>query len=104
MIAPLQTTAIAARDVSKAFGATVALSGASFRVAPGEVHALLGENGAGKSTLVKMLSGLVRPDSGEILIKNQAVRLRSIREAHRHGIQTAFQELTLVPDLTVTQN
>ena len=99
-----EATAITARNVSKAFGATIALSGTSFRVTVGEVHALLGENGAGKSTLVKMLSGLVHPDSGDILIRDKAVQLGSIRDAHLHGIQTAFQELTLVPDLTVTQN
>jgi ABC-type polysaccharide/polyol phosphate transport system ATPase subunit len=56
--------AIAIRDIRKAFGATVALDGASFSVRTGAVHALLGENGAGKSTFVKMLGGLVRPDSG----------------------------------------
>jgi ribose transport system ATP-binding protein len=104
MIEAAQPHAIAARNVSKAFGATIALAGTSFGVAAGEVHALLGENGAGKSTLVKMMSGLVRPDAGEVLIKDQAVRLKSIRDAHLHGVQTAFQELTLVPDLTVAQN
>src|SRR5882757_411838 len=96
--------AIAARKVTKAFGATIALAGASFEVKSGEVHALLGENGAGKSTLVKILSGLVRPDGGELLIRGAEVRLASPRDAHRHGLQTAFQELTLVPDLTVAQN
>ncbi len=96
--------AIAARKVAKTFGATVALAGASFEVARGEVHALLGENGAGKSTLVKILSGLVRPDGGELLIGGKEVRLASPRDAHRAGLQTAFQELALVPDLTVAEN
>ncbi|TPM26967.1 sugar ABC transporter ATP-binding protein [Mesorhizobium sp. B2-3-5] len=90
--------------IRKAFGATVALENANVTLEAGEVHALLGENGAGKSTLVKMLSGLVRPDAGQITIGGTQVQLRSPVEAHRHGIQTAFQELTLVPDLTVVQN
>jgi ribose transport system ATP-binding protein len=104
MTAAARASAIFARNVSKTFGATVALAGASFGAEAGEVHALLGENGAGKSTLVKMLSGLVQPNSGDILIGDKDVNLKSIRDAHSHGIQTAFQELTLVPDLTVTQN
>ncbi|MGE0853916.1 MAG: sugar ABC transporter ATP-binding protein [Gammaproteobacteria bacterium] len=108
MIEPPQTIAdvpaIAVENVRKAFGATVALNDASFRVKDAEVHALLGENGAGKSTLVKMLSGLVRPDAGRLVIQGKAVNLSSPRDAHRLGLQTAFQELTLVPDLTVTQN
>jgi ribose transport system ATP-binding protein len=93
--------AILVDTVHKAFGATVALAGASFAAAAGEVHALLGENGAGKSTMVKMLSGLIRPDSGRIALFGQTVELRSPRDAHALGLQTAFQELTLVPDLTV---
>ena len=62
----------------------------------GEVHALLGENGAGKSTMVKLLSGLVQPDAGTITLGDEPVRLRQPADAHRHGIQTAFQEMTLV--------
>ena len=102
---PVNTVpAIAVEDVYKSFGATLALSGASFQVASGEVHALLGENGAGKSTLVKMLSGLIRPDSGRLLVRGEAVHYTNAREAHARGVQTAYQELTLVPDLTVAQN
>src|SRR5260221_1738462 len=101
---PMSVPAIAVEAVRKAFGATVALDGASFEGAAGEVHALLGENGAGKSTLVKTLSGLVRPDAGRLLLQGQEVHFASPRDAHRHGLQTAFQELTLVPDLTVAQN
>ncbi len=96
--------ALEVRGVTKTFGATVALADASFRVAPGEVHALLGENGAGKSTMVKLLSGLIMPDSGEIELYGARVSLHTPAEAHRHGVQTAFQELTLVRDLTVTDN
>ncbi len=100
----LADTAIAVDGVTKAFGATVALDGASFRAAPGEVHALLGENGAGKSTMVKLLSGLLRPDSGAIRIHGAAAALNSPRDSHRLGIQTAFQEMTLVKSMTVVEN
>ncbi|WP_207002175.1 sugar ABC transporter ATP-binding protein [Trinickia mobilis] len=91
-------------NVTKRFGATVALDGASFRVRRGAVHALLGENGAGKSTTVKLLSGLLKPDSGRISIMGKEVQMHGPRDAHRAGVQTAFQEMTLVPDLTVAQN
>ncbi|GAB0117998.1 sugar ABC transporter ATP-binding protein [Acidisoma sp. 7E03] len=96
--------AIAVSHIRKAYGPTVALSDASFAAATGSVHALLGENGAGKSTMVKMLSGLVQPDKGEIAIFGQGVRFASPRDAHRAGVQTAFQELTQIPDLTVWEN
>lgn len=97
-------SAIAVENVVKAFGATVALDGASFRAASGEVHALLGENGAGKSTMVKLLSGLLRPDSGSIRIHDAEAVLRSPRDSHRLGVQTAFQEMTLVKSMTVADN
>jgi ribose transport system ATP-binding protein len=88
----------------KQFGPTVALDGVSWSVRPGEVHALLGENGAGKSTLVKLLSGLARPDRGEIAVAGRPVRIAGPRDAHALGIRTAFQEISLVKDLTVAQN
>ncbi|WP_144112666.1 sugar ABC transporter ATP-binding protein [Paraburkholderia sp. BCC1886] len=96
--------AIDLSNVTKRFGATVALADASFRVRRGAVHALLGENGAGKSTTVKLLSGLMQPDEGSISILGRSVTLRGPRDAHRAGVQTAFQEMTLVRDLTVAQN
>ena len=96
--------AIDIANVSKAFGATVAVADASFSVARGSVHALLGENGAGKSTIVKLLSGLLLPDAGEISIFGLECTLTSPRAAHRIGVQTAFQEMTLVRDLTVLDN
>lgn len=98
------TPALSVRSVSKAFGATVALDEASLAVAPGEVHALLGENGAGKSTMVKLLSGLIVPDSGEIELFGTPAALHLPADAHRLGVQTAFQELTLVRDLSVADN
>jgi len=90
--------------VTKHFGATTALAELSLTVRAGSVHALLGENGAGKSTVVKLLSGLIQPNAGTILVHEQRVSLPSPRGAHRLGIQTAFQEMFLVGDLTVTQN
>ncbi|CAB3765659.1 sugar ABC transporter ATP-binding protein [Paraburkholderia solisilvae] len=96
--------AIDVANVTKRFGATVALNDASFRVRRGAVHALLGENGAGKSTTVKLLSGLIRPDEGRIAILGRDVQMREPKDAQRAGVQTAFQEMTLVRDLTVAQN
>lgn len=96
--------ALQVEGVVKAFGATVALDGASFAVRAGAVHALLGENGAGKSTMVKLLSGLLQPDRGTIRLLGETVHLKSPADAHRHGVQTAFQEMTLVRDLTVAEN
>ena len=96
--------AIDLSNVTKRFGATVALDGASFRVRRGTVHALLGENGAGKSTTVKLLSGLMQPDAGSIRVMGNDVTMRGPKDAHRAGVQTAFQEMTLVRDLTVAQN
>jgi ribose transport system ATP-binding protein len=96
--------AIEADHVRKAFGATIAVDDVSFQVATGSVHALLGENGAGKSTIVKLLSGLLTPDSGSFRIFGERGTLSSPRAAHARGIQTAFQEMTLVRDLTVLES
>ncbi|WP_282606250.1 sugar ABC transporter ATP-binding protein [Pelagibius sp. Alg239-R121] len=91
-------------NVSKAYGPTIANDSVSFSVKRGSVHAVLGENGAGKSTTMKLLSGLIRPDSGTILVDGREVSLKSPRDAHASGIQTAFQELTLIADLSVLDN
>ena len=99
-----EATAISLSKVRKSFAATLAVDDVSFDVAPGKVHALLGENGAGKSTIVKLLSGLILPDAGLFRIFGKEIRLTSPRVAHRRGIQTAFQELTLIKDLTVLDN
>lgn len=96
--------AIRISRVGKAYGATVALDDVSFSVRSGSVHALLGENGAGKSTIVKVLSGLVSPDTGSVEILGQAAQVSSPRTAQRLGIQTAFQEMTLIRNLTVLDN
>ena len=104
MNSPFEQSAIEVTDIRKAFGATVAVDGVSFRIEPGSTHALLGENGAGKSTIVKLLSGLLRPDEGHISVFGERAALNAPRAAHALGIQTAFQEMTLVRDLTVLDN
>jgi len=91
-------------DVSKSFGGVPALKNVSFDVRPGEVHALLGENGAGKSTLIRIMSGALSPDHGEVRVASERVRFGSPRDARRHGIATVYQELLLFPDLTVAEN
>jgi ribose transport system ATP-binding protein len=91
-------------EVFKSFGGVQALQGASFEAGRGEVHALVGENGAGKSTLIKILSGLLRLDRGEIRLDGREVRIDQPAEAQRLGIGTVFQELTLLPHMTVAEN
>jgi ribose transport system ATP-binding protein len=95
---------VEANNISKRFGGTVALNAASFRCQRGTIHALLGENGAGKSTLVKALAGVVTPDSGTIHIDGQPMTITSPSQAARVGIIPVFQELSLMPQLTVAEN
>ena len=92
------------RSLSKRFPGVRALDDVSFDVAGGTVHALLGENGAGKSTLLKMLSGAHAPDAGEIVIDGERRLLRSTAEAIRAGVSVIYQELQLVPELSVAEN
>ncbi len=92
------------RDIEKAFPGVRALSGVSFEVRAGEVHALLGENGAGKSTLIKIVSGVYQPDGGAILIDGRETRLSTPDDAKRAGVATIYQELLLFPELTVAEN
>ncbi|MDP9899316.1 sugar ABC transporter ATP-binding protein [Variovorax ginsengisoli] len=104
---PLISDAALAIDiahVTKSYGATRAIDDVSFSIRQGGSHALLGENGAGKSTLVKLLSGLVSPDSGSIRLFGEEASLRSPRHSHALGIQTAYQEMTHVKDLSVLDN
>jgi simple sugar transport system ATP-binding protein len=93
-----------ARGLVKRYGHVQALDGASFTVLPGEVVALIGDNGAGKSTLVKVLSGVIRPDGGEILVSGEPVQLSSPTDARKHGIETVYQDLALAPDLDAAAN
>jgi ribose transport system ATP-binding protein len=97
-------TILSARDVTKRYGGATALDGASLTLRRGEVHALLGENGAGKSTLIKILSGSIQPDSGSIILQGQEVQHLSPTSAADLGVSTVFQELSLVPTMTLTQN
>jgi ribose transport system ATP-binding protein len=90
--------------VRKSFGGTHALRSVSLEVAPGEVHALIGENGAGKSTLMKILSGAYRPDAGEILLNGVPYSPRNPHHARQSGIAMIYQELNLAPHLTVEEN
>ena len=90
--------------LSRAFGGVRALIDASFAAHAGEVHALVGENGAGKSTMIKLLGGRIRPDSGTISIKGRTVDLSGPADAHDRGAWTVFQELTLLPWMTVAEN
>jgi len=92
------------QEVSKGFPGVLALDKVSFELRKGEVHALVGENGAGKSTLMKILSGVHRPDAGVILYKGKEVHFQNAREASAAGIGIIYQELNLVPHLTVAQN
>jgi ribose transport system ATP-binding protein len=93
-----------ATDVSKTYGAVVALNRASLGVRPGEIHALMGANGAGKSTLVKVLTGAVQPDSGTILVGGRERTSHSPAEARRGGIVSVYQEPSLIPDLDIRSN
>ncbi|WP_182564026.1 sugar ABC transporter ATP-binding protein [Rhizobium leguminosarum] len=95
---------LSAKGVVKRFGGVQALRGVDFELQVGEIHALLGENGAGKSTLMNLLSGVNTPDEGEIFIDGKPVRFHSPRDAQAAGIATIFQELDLVPSLTVAAN
>jgi ribose transport system ATP-binding protein len=97
-------TVLQARGITKHFGGIVALGDASVTVQRGEVHAILGENGAGKSTFAKILSGATSPDGGMIEIDGRAYTPKSPQDAYRMGVATAFQHLSLVPDLTVAEN
>lgn len=92
------------KNVSKKFPGVQALDGVNFEVMPCEVHALLGENGAGKSTLIKIISGVHKPDTGEILVDGQRVLFNNPREAQARGVATIYQELILYPELTVAEN
>lgn len=93
-----------ARGVAKRFGPVVALRAADLSVRPGEIHALMGANGAGKTTLVKILTGALNHDGGNILLDGQARSFSSTAAARRAGLVCVYQDPSLVPDLTVLQN
>jgi rhamnose transport system ATP-binding protein len=93
-----------AKQIRKSFGAVQALRGVSFDLRAGEVHALVGENGAGKSTLIKILTGALEPDAGEILLGGERVLENSPAKARARGIAAIYQQPALFPDLTVAEN
>ena len=92
------------RDIEKHFGSVIALAGVSLDVKPGECHCLLGDNGAGKSTFIKTLSGVHQPTSGEILLDGKPVRFANARAAIDAGVATVYQDLAMIPLMSVTRN
>ena len=105
MIAPApDVPVLEVEDVSKRFAGVVALDGVSLGLRAGEVHALVGENGAGKSTLIKVLTGVYQPDNGRILYHGEPVTFARPLDAQAAGISTIYQEVNLVPLLSVARN
>jgi simple sugar transport system ATP-binding protein len=92
------------KNIEKHFGAVIALGGVSFDVCPGEVHCLLGDNGAGKSTFIKTMSGVHKPTSGTILFEGREMNFESPRDAMAAGIATVYQDLAMIPLMSVTRN
>ena len=92
------------RDIVKRFGSVLALNGVTMKVHAGEVMCLLGDNGAGKSTLIKTLSGVHQPTEGQILIDGQPVVMESPRDALDRGIATVYQDLAMIPLMSITRN
>jgi simple sugar transport system ATP-binding protein len=92
------------RGVSKRYGSVIALRNIDITLREGEVHCLLGDNGAGKSTLIKILSGVVAPTEGQILVDGRPVRFRSPRDAQELGIATVFQDLGMIPLMSISRN
>lgn len=92
------------RDIRKSFGAVEALRGARLTCPAGEVTALVGDNGAGKSTLIRCITGVHPPDSGEIVFQGETMSFAAPTDARARGIETVYQDLALVEDLTVWQN
>lgn len=108
MSAPVRSPApsplLTARGITVRYPAVLALRDVDFTVAPGEVHALMGENGAGKSTLTRVIAGLVQPSGGHVEIGGRAVQLTGARSAAAHGISAVHQELDLIPTMSVADN
>jgi ABC-type sugar transport system ATPase subunit len=90
--------------ITKRFGALVVLRGVDMALQRGEVLGLVGDNGAGKSTFVKILCGFQPQDEGQILLEGEPMDFHSVEDAHAHGIETVYQDLALIPQLTVAEN
>ena len=99
-----QAPALEAEGIVKRFDGVHALEGARLSVQPGEIHALLGENGAGKSTLIKVLTGIYAPDAGTLHRNGEEVQFANVRVANRAGIVALYQELSIIPSLSVAEN
>src|SRR5581483_2735359 len=99
-----RTALLRVEHLAKRFGAIVAIDDVSLELRAGEIHGLCGHNGAGKSTLVRVLMGLVQPDSGGVLLDGRPLSLRGARDAQAHGLAFVDQELSVVPALTVEEN
>ncbi|MDO5672384.1 MAG: ATP-binding cassette domain-containing protein [Actinomycetaceae bacterium] len=93
-----------ARNLVKKYGHVTAINGADFELRAGEVLAVIGDNGAGKSTLIKVLSGAIQADSGEVFMDGQAVHFRNTLDARAHGIETVYQDLAVIPALDIASN
>jgi simple sugar transport system ATP-binding protein len=104
MAATQSTPLIEVRDLVKHFGSVIALNGVSMRVHSGEVLCLLGDNGAGKSTLIKTLAGVHRPSTGDFLVEGKQVAFMSPRDALDAGIATVYQDLAMIPLMSITRN
>ena len=93
-----------AQNINKAYRGVQALDSVNISIKPGEIHSLIGENGSGKSTLIKIISGVVRPDDGDILVDGQHLIMFNVKSSIRAGIQVIYQDLSLYPNLTVAEN
>ncbi len=98
------TPLIEVESISKTFGSVLAVQDISMKVTAGEVMCLLGDNGAGKSTLIKMLSGVYQPDSGRYVVEGKQVSFSSPRDALAHGIATVYQDLAMIPLMSISRN
>ena len=100
----MSTPLIELKNIEKHFGSVIALNGVSISVYPGECHCLLGDNGAGKSTFIKTMAGVHQPTKGEIFMDGQQVVFHTARDAIEAGIATVYQDLAMIPLMSVTRN
>lgn len=98
------TPLVEMKNIEKHFGSVIALNGVSFDIAAGECHCLLGDNGAGKSTFIKTMSGVHKPSAGEIHFEGQKMNFETPRDAMEAGIATVYQDLAMIPLMSVTRN
>ncbi|MBN9055511.1 MAG: sugar ABC transporter ATP-binding protein [Rhizobiales bacterium] len=100
----MMTAIVEMRNIQKHFGHVIALAGVSFDIRPGECHCLLGDNGAGKSTFIKIMSGVYKPSGGEVLVEGAPTLFSSPRDAMAAGIATVYQDLAMIPLMSVSRN